>query len=249
MATDDDRAELRRRFTLLWDNGTPNRSNKLSRPAIVDAAIALADEEGVQALSMRRVATKLGVGTMSLYRHVPNKAALLDLVLDRMCAPTDDIREITGDWRSALEAIARANWELYTTHRWLLEVNWARPALGPSSLAGTELFMRALDGLPLSSQEGVLIMVAVDTFVIGQARAYVHSHAAAEETGISDEEFWSAQVPLLEDAMATGNYPTMAALDMDAFGASWKETFEFGLARLLDGIEHLVARRQADGSA
>ena len=86
------------------------------------------------------------------------------------------------------------------------------------------------------------MMMALDSYVTGMARTHVLYANAAEETGLSDEEFWRLQVPVLERAMATGNYPAMAALSENAFDAGWDETFEFGLARLLDGLESFVER-------
>ena len=122
---------------LLWGRRErPNRGPKpgLTLERIVASAIAVADAEGLDAVSMRRVAAKLGVGTMSLYRYVPGKNELLDLMLDRVSDPGDAAQRLRGrDWRGVLETYAHGTWDLYTSHPWLLQVNWSRPALGPSS--------------------------------------------------------------------------------------------------------------------
>lgn len=248
MSTDRSPIEqLRRSIELLWGDGArPNRGPKpsLTLDRIVAAAIGLADREGIDALSMRRVATELGVGAMSLYRYLPGKAELLALVLDKVSDPGADLAAAEGkDWRTVLEAAARGSYRLYVAHPWLLQVNWTRPVIGPNTLAGIELFMRALDGLGLTDQERLSVMMMVDGFVTGQARQRVQHAAVAGETGLPDEEFWAQQLPFLEKAMLTGDYPAMAALGEDAFSLGWDETFEFGLQRLLDGVAVLVGSR------
>ena len=232
---------------LLW-NGTERgaRGPKpgLTLERIVETAIAVADAEGIDAVSMRRVARELGAGTMSLYRHVPGKDELLILMLDRVGAGT--VPPVGGDlpWRAALELAARGSYRLYLDHPWLLKVNWTRPVFGPNTMAGFEAILAAIDGIGLTDQERVTLIVAVDSLVTGLARSQILYASAAEETGLSDDECWQLQTPVLERAMASGDYPAMAALSDDAFDAPWNETFEFGLHRLLDGTELLVGSRQ-----
>lgn len=232
---------------LLWEGTGPrSRGPKpgLTLDQIVDKAIETADADGIDAVSMRRLARELGVGTMSLYRYVPGKEELLALMLDRVSADTVLPLDKGLSWRDALAAIARTTYQLYLAHPWLLRVNWTRPVFGPNTLAGVESFIAAVDRLGLTSQQRVMVMMLIDSFVTGMARTHVLYASAAEETDLSDEEFWTLQLPILERAMATGNYPAMAALSEDAFDASWDETFEFGLARLLDGLAQFVADRK-----
>lgn len=232
---------------LLW-NGTERgaRGPKpgLTLERIVETAIAVADAEGIDAVSMRRVARELGAGTMSLYRYVPGKDELLILMLDRVGAGA--ALPVGGglSWRGALEQVARTSYRLYLDHPWLLKVNWTRPVFGPNTMAGFESILAAIHGLGLTDQERVMLIVAVDSFVTGLARSQILYTSAAEETGLSDDEFWGLQTPVLERAMASGDYPAMAALSEDAFDAPWDETFEFGLHRLLDGLDNLVAGRR-----
>jgi AcrR family transcriptional regulator len=239
---------VRRSMELLWGDGLrPARGPKpnLTLDRIVAAAIALADRDGIDGLSMRRVAAELGVGTMSLYRYVPGKAELLALMLDGVSEPGEEVvRSASRGWRRLVEAAARGTYRLYLGHPWLLQVNWTRPVMGPNSLAGIELFMRGLDGLGLTDQERISTMIMVDGYVTGVARQRIQHAAVPAETGISDEEFWNQQVPVLSRAMLSGKYPAMAALGDDAFSAGWDETFEFGLQRLLDGIAVLVESRE-----
>jgi AcrR family transcriptional regulator len=243
----DQLESLRRSMELLWGEGVrPSRGPKpsLTLDRIVAAAIAVADRDGVVALSMRRVAAELDVGTMSLYRHVPGKTELLALMLDTVSDPGDSVAHAAGrDWRGLLELAAHGTYQLYLRHPWLLQVNWTRPALGPNSVAAADFFISALDGLGLTDQERISVMIMVDGYVTGVARQRIQHSSLAAETGITDEEFWSQQYPFLERAMESGRYPAMAAMGEDAFEAGWDETFEFGLHRILDGIAAFITTR------
>ena len=239
---------LARSIELLW--GTPERPSRGPKPGltvdrIVDTAITVADTDGLDALSMRRVARELGAGTMSLYRYVPGKVELLILMLDRVSDPSEDVQKAVGmNWRGVLEVAARGSFHLYRRHPWLLQVNWTRPVFGPNTLARVEFVISGLGDLGLSDQERVNVLLAIDGYVTGTARTQIQYASAAEETGITDEEYWQQQIPALERAMKTGRYPAMATLADDAFDAGWEESFEFGLQRLLDGIAALIATRR-----
>lgn len=245
--TSDPRQDLAKTNELLWGPVEPSRRGPrpgLTLERIVDTAIAVADAEGIDALSMRRVAAELGVGTMSLYRYVPGKAVLLNLMLDRVSGLGDCEPPQGEDWRSVLEAAARGTYQVHLRHRWLLQVNWSRPVFGPNTLAGVELMLNGLAGTGLTDQERVMAVVMIDGYCTGMARSYIQYTNAAGETGISDEEFWTHQLPILESAMATGRYPALAAMAENAFDADWEETFEFGLQRLLDGLAALIEQRR-----
>jgi AcrR family transcriptional regulator len=239
---------VQRSLRLLWDPrpARPARGPKpgLNLDQIVDTAIRLADTEGLEALSMRRVARELGVGTMSLYRYVPGKPELLDLMLDRVSDPTESAERCRGlDWRGVVEATARTSREMYLAHPWLLQVNWTRPVLGPNSVAGLDGFLTSLAGVSLSAHEKVAVLVMIDSFVVGTARRQIMYAAEVAQTGLTDEEFWTQQSSVLEQAMRSGDYPAMAALPEDAFGMGWDEGFEWGLRRLADGLAVLVGSR------
>ena len=237
--------DIHRSLALMWDfDEKPTRGPKpmLTLDQIVTAAIDIADAEGLEALSMRRVAEALGVGTMSLYRYVPGKAELLDLMLDAISGPTVD--HLGDDWRTALESLGRGLWELYLRHPWLPFVDQTRPLLGPNSLDGFEVALRGLTDSGLTHQQRVNAISLIEAFVSSAARQHNNAVAAEQRTGVSIEEFWEAQVPVLEKAMNTGRYPLAAALDDDAFAATAEEFFEFGLRCIVDGLEALVDRRR-----
>ncbi|MFI6206928.1 TetR/AcrR family transcriptional regulator [Streptomyces sp. NPDC051041] len=248
---------LKLSLELLWGTGErPSRGPKpaLSLDRIVDAAVEIADAEGLEAVSMRRLSTALDVGTMSLYRYVPGKAELLDLMLDRVeNRALDSAREKrerdgaataeAAGWREAVEALARGYLEHYRRHPWLLRVNQARTVLGPGSLRSLEVALVPLKDMGLSDPELISVIIAVQSFTGGIARMEIDAAEAAKETGLSHEEFWAQQRPFLERAMESGRFPTAAALSEDAFSDDF-DHFDFGLQRLLDGLEVLVARRR-----
>lgn len=111
--------DISRTLELLWGTGErPSRGPKpgLTLDRIVTAAVEIADAEGLAAVSMRRLSTELGAGTMTLYRYVPGKAELLDLMLDRVGGQPPATKEPEGDWRAAIDALARGYLTLYREH-------------------------------------------------------------------------------------------------------------------------------------
>lgn len=230
---------------LLWEGlPEPKKGPKpaLTLKQIVQAGVELADQEGLDALSMRKLAQRLGVGAMTLYRYVPSKTELLNLMLDAVSGP-DPEREsaFAQGWRAGLEAVGRGGRAQYLTHPWLLQVNWSQPVLGPNSMADMELIFDGLREVPLSDQQKMQAIVALDSYVTGAVRQEILSHRAASESGMTDDQFWESQAPMLEAIFASGRFPVMAALSEDTFAGTWEEHFELGLELLLDGVEKQVA--------
>lgn len=245
--------DVSRSMELLW--GTGERATRGPKPGltldrIVTAAVELADAEGLPAVSMRRLSTELGAGTMSLYRHVPGRAELVDLMLDRVQG--ENARPPEADpsapspaapgWRKTVETAAREELALYQAHPWLLAVNQTRPVLGPGAMGGMETILGGIKDMGLSDPELISVIIMVSGYVSGVARTQVHAVEVRQVTGVSDAEFWQEQQPMLSTVMNSGRYPAMATLSEDAFGSDF-DHFEFGLQRLLDGLEVLVARR------
>ena len=240
-------SDITRSLELLWGEGErPTRGPKpaLTLDRIVTEAVRLADAEGLTALSMRRLSTELGTGTMSLYRYVPGKGELLDLMLDRVYTRPTDAEPPRASWREAMEAYARETLVLYREHPWLLQANQARPVLGPGSVGGLEHALSGIKSMSLTDPELIGVIVMVEGYVTGVARTQVHEMEAVKKSGLTDEAFWEAQGPTLNRIMSSGRYPHLAGLSDDAFGSQF-DHFEFGLQRLLDGLDVLVARREA----
>jgi AcrR family transcriptional regulator len=240
--------DIVRTMELLWDTGRrPSRGPKpaLTVDRIVEAAVQVADADGLDAVSMRRIATELGTGAMSLYRYVPGKGELLDLMLDRVQRPSENPADLgDGSWRSALEAMGRATLALYRRHPWLLQVNQSRPILGPSALDGMEKILARIKPMGLTDPELVSAVIMIDGYVVGAARTQLYQREAERRTGLTDTEFWEAQTPMLEKIMTSGRYPLLATLDEDTWGQNF-DHFEFGLQRILDGLEVFVDERAA----
>lgn len=233
-------------LALLWnlrEQPTRGRKPTISLNDIVTKAVEIADAENLDAVSMRRIATDLGVGTMSLYRHVPGKSELLDLMIDHVSGYAAREPDPTRGWREQVEDLGRGMYRLYLDHAWLLQIDQSRPLLGPNAMTGLEEFLTALQDVPLTPQEKVLLVVSVDALVSGLARLEVQELQAEARTGVSDEAFWGAQAPVLESVMGSGNFPVMSTLPMDVFSAGWTEQLNFALGALLDGVEQKVADR------
>lgn len=242
---------LRNTLELLWHGWQAPAKGprpRLTLDQIVAQAVAVADTEGLDALSMRRIARELDVGTMSLYRYVPTKDVLLNLMLDRVSDPSPAQGDALGpSWRAGLETAAREGRALYLRHPWLIQLNWTRPILGPGSVRSLEVVVAGLTDLPLRDQEKIMVISLLDGYVVGSVRQELLYEAAADETGLSEAEFWSIQLPYVEQAMASGAYPVLATLDEDTFDAGWDETFDLGVRLFLDGLEREVARRDPSG--
>ncbi|RKF24929.1 TetR/AcrR family transcriptional regulator [Micromonospora globbae] len=244
-----------RSLALLWRTREPaSRRGRtdLTVDRIVRAAVEVADTEGLAALSMRRVAERLGVGTMSLYTHVPGKGELLDLMLDTVYGETLATDLPDGGWRARLEHLARESWTLYVRHPWLLQVATTRPPLGPNLIARYERELRAVDGIGLTDLEMDAVVTLLGGFVHGAVRGAVEQAQAAERTGMTEEQWWRAHAPYLEKVMDARRFPLAARVGAAA-GEEYQaasdpaRAFEFGLARILDGIEVLIRGRDAAG--
>ncbi|WP_433279775.1 TetR/AcrR family transcriptional regulator [Pseudonocardia xinjiangensis] len=239
--------DLRRSLELLW--GTPEEPTRGPRPGlsvqrIVRAAIEVADAEGLAALSMRRIATALGVGAMSLYRYVPGKAELIDLMVDEVYG--EDVaaaKAVAGDWRERLEAFGRQEWALYMRHPWMLQITQGRPMLGPNAMASTDVTVSAVDGIGLDEHEMLAAVVLLTSFVAGFARTTIEAMQAADRTGISDDEWWEIQGEYVGPVVAAGKLPMLTKVGEAGAFHSMFDSFEFGLQRVLDGLAVLVASR------
>jgi AcrR family transcriptional regulator len=241
---------------LLWGvQRSPTRGPKpgISVDQIVRAAIAIADAEGLAALSMRRVAERLKVGTMSLYTYVPSKAELLDVMLDTVFGEKTQPTGVVGGWRAALELRAHDDWARYQRHPWVLQVSGARSLLGPNETDLFEATLRAVSGIGLSPSEMVGVVNLVVSYVRGAAQGAVDAVLAAQRTGMSNEEWWAAREPLFDKYFDAQRYPTLVELERaGAFEAPAEgdyllyhalNDFAFGLQRVLDGVEAFVQQR------
>jgi AcrR family transcriptional regulator len=236
----------------IWSRPAPGeRKPAHTRERIAEAALKIADEEGFEAVTMRRVATELGAGTMTLYHYVKNKrelAALMDdAVMGELLVPED---ELGDDWREGLAQIARRTYRSFMRHPWTFEFIGGEddPGVGgPNALRHVEqsLMIAERTGLDLKGQFEITALM--DDFVFGHAmrtRGIGRSNQAPKER-------LDAVIAYMERQLATGEYPRLQAIagaDLrEGFArvselATDPERFERGLQVVLDGIELMLRR-------
>lgn len=235
---------------LLWGNyERPTRGPKpgLSLDRIVRAAMDIADEEGLDAVSMQRISNALGSGTMSLYRYVPGKDQLLDLMLDAACGQPP---EGGGDWRSALEHWMHGAWRMYQRHPWVLRIPFTEPTIGPNRMAWLESVLGALSGSGLANSELVPLALFLDGAVRELARMTVELEEVQRRSGLSADEVDSGYLKMLREHADPQRHPTLDRLLAEGVfhpgegaPADLAPEASFGLNRLLDGIESYVRSR------
>ncbi|RBO90268.1 TetR family transcriptional regulator [Nocardia puris] len=146
------------------------RPSRLTAVGITRTAVELADRDGLDGLTMRRLAGELGVATAALYRHFPEREALLGAMTELVIAEAPEPRADPADWRAAITAEAEAEWQLYLHHPWLLPVlARAQPPLGPALFDTLERSFAALDGLGLSHEETLTVYLTCSGLVQGLA--------------------------------------------------------------------------------
>ncbi len=226
------------------------RRPRFTRDEIAEAAVRLADAEGFEALSMRRLAAELGAGTMTLYHYVRTKDELLTLASDAVMAEVivPDDEPIPEDWRAALVLIAERTRRCLQRHPWVFDIP-DDPPIGPNALRHFEQTLQAVASLDLSLAERLDVVTVVDEYVFG--------HCFHERNHVPDqpghETFSDGMVRYVGELLESGDYPEMAAI-ADEVGldealrvtedhARDPERFRRNLDRILDGIEHDLARR------
>lgn len=239
----DDAALLR----LLWrGDDTPSIRSGLSVGAVVRAGVEIADEHGVDGLTMRRVAERLGVGAMSLYTYVPGKRELVALMVDLAMGEIDMDGGSSTTWRDDLSRMADEHWELYRRHPWLLDVPLSRPVVGPNVLDLYERQLRIVDGLGLDDHEMDAAIELVVEHVTGAANRSREIARDTDRSDLTDDEWWYSIAPTLNQVLTEDDYPLSSRVG-EAIGAPHLDTsmlLNFGLDRILDGLQHLIDSRR-----
>ncbi|ASR35757.1 TetR family transcriptional regulator [Prauserella marina] len=225
---------------LVWERPEPRDRPTpvpLSRERIVQAAIGLADADGLDAVSLRKVAAALGAGPMRLYGYIATKEELLDLMVDAVYA---EIRPSGDGWRAVLRSLAEDIRQAAARHEWFADLIGGRPQLGPDALAAGEAVLAAMGDVGLDTV--VPAVAAVNAYVIGAVRREVTERRAERTSGLDKEQWQRAFGPYLERAFATGRFPALASVVRDGPHLDADQTFRTGLEFVLDGIEARIAR-------
>lgn len=204
--------------------GQARKRRRLSPEAIIEAAIRLADAEGLEAVSIRRVAAELDARAMSLYDHFASKRDLLDSMNDEVVGEMLVSRPLPEAWREAVATTARTMYAAYARHPWAIFVAADRIAPGPNAVKIAKQMARALATLPLEHDDVWQVQGIVNDYVIGYSFRTVGT--------VDPEDMEAAIVPT--DVV---ELPELAALPDNLRNRSSIERFELGLQTVLDGIE------------
>jgi AcrR family transcriptional regulator len=233
-------------FELAWgkrDRPTKGPKRALSLERIVKAGITVADTEGLEAVSMARVAREVGASTMSLYRYVASKDELLTLMVDEGLGPPPAQSEFGPDWRSGLTRWAVLVREAYNGGLWALRVPISAPPLGPNNVRWLEAALGCLESAPLSEAHKLSTVLLISGFVRNEATLSADIQAAVSADPDAAFNYGTAlsqlidpnSFPAIQRALAAGIFDDNDELEGE---------FEFGLVRILDGIEVLMANQK-----
>ncbi|MET9888228.1 TetR/AcrR family transcriptional regulator C-terminal domain-containing protein [Streptomyces sp. NPDC006430] len=221
---------------LVWSKTrrTPRRQAP-SVERIVATAIAIADAEGLPALSMRRVAADLGSGTASLYRYVAGRDELVDLMIDTVHGE-DPLPAPTGDWRADLSHVARQLRTVLLRHPWLGSELPGRPTLGPNSLRRMEACLAAASALTPDISRAVDAVEAVLAYTLGAVGTELAELRAQQRSGLTEDQWRASVAPYIREVVDSGAYPQFARRVIEAEDADPEQRFGFGLSCMLDGV-------------
>ncbi|MFJ6662751.1 TetR/AcrR family transcriptional regulator C-terminal domain-containing protein [Streptomyces sp. NPDC091383] len=213
----------------------------LTLDRIVTAAVAVADAEGLAAVSMRRVAAELDVATMSLYRHVADKDDLLTRMMETVLARHPLPADPPQDWRAAIELAARRLWDQFRRHPWLAPaLSVTRPQMVTSALPYSEWMLRVLHSRGLDLHTAFTAHLMLLNYARGIAVNLESEREAEAYSGLDSEQWMDTQEAALLDILSTGRFPALSRLAAAGYDLDLDALFEFGLQRLLDGVAALV---------
>ncbi|WP_410601181.1 TetR/AcrR family transcriptional regulator [Amycolatopsis sp. lyj-90] len=242
MAKDDAQPDPERAIELLWGAPEPDRPG-LSLGRIVTAAVEVADAEGLAALSMRKVAERFGTTTMSLYRYVPGKAELVELMRDAVYGEFPMEPSEGLGWREGLERWSRRAWGIHQRHPWLVHSAGTRRLPGPNIMAGYDHALDVASRSGLAPAEVIAVVNLVGGFVESVARQAADTVELQRRTGVSHERWWSERESLFE---RLNGYPALERLWKSGGMDTPLDPFEFGLRSTLDGVQALVEGRASE---
>src|SRR5215470_321255 len=222
---------------LIWIRPEPEQHKRPTRDDIVATAIDLADAEGLQAVSIRRVAATLRTRPMGLYSHIVRKDDLLDLMLDRVLGELL-VDQLPHDWRQALRAIAQHTRAAARRHPWIVGALGQRPTIGPNGMRHREQSVAAVAGLDADLFRKGALLEAVDAYTIGHVTMELAERETQRRERLSDPQWATATQAYLQRLLGSGDFPHLARLGLDAGlpPADQQRLFDAGLDWLLTGF-------------
>ena len=214
----------------------------LSRQRVIEAAVAVADERGVTAVSMRKVAERLGVEAMSLYHHVANKDAIVDGIVDAVFKEIE-LPEPGLDWRTAMRRRATSARDVLSRHSWALGLIESRRNAGPATLRHHDAVIGSLRAAGFSIADAVHAVSVIDSYVYGFA---LQEQQLPFET---PEELEDVASELVRH-MPADAYPHLRETAVEHTlrpGYTYADEFAFGLELILGGLERLRVRAEPPG--
>jgi AcrR family transcriptional regulator len=241
-----DQGDPQRVMELLWgERPRPKRGPRqaLTLEEVIAEAAGIAETEGMPALSMRRLASRLGVGAASLYTYVAGKEELCALMLDHAVSRDTLPHSFPGTWREKTTAWARKDWQDFTAHPWSLQLAASRQLAGPGALAWLDSAAQVFVAAGLPNGEAVAAVHSVSVYVQGQARAAVSEAETLRAIGPDGRSWRQVEGEYLRRHVDLRQYPTLAAASAHDRMPEPADVFEFGLQSLLDGIQARIERR------
>lgn len=242
---------LPRILALMWGREHPQRRGPkpgLNLQVIAEAAIKIADAEGLSAVSMSRVATELGFSTMALYRYVSSKDDLVALMVDTAAGRPEFVVPAGEHWREGLSTWSHAYREVLRRHPWMTTVPISGPPIAPNELAWMDAALGAMSGTGLSPDERMSVLLLVSNYVRSATQLEVQLAAAARAGGPQRSAVMREYGRVVLDLIDPQQMPALQEImSSAAFAAddNVDDEFEFGLQTLLDGVAARLARETA----
>lgn len=225
--------------------GGPARRAGLTQREIVEAAARIADTDGLPFVTMRRVAVSLDVSTMALYRHVPNRSDLTLRMADSVFAGAQVPEIPTAAWRQRLDAAAHLFWTVFSRHPWAAEVfSLSRPQLMPNVLPIAEWSISTLRAMGFDAHDILCAHINLFGHVRGMALVRLAEAQAEKDTGMPADDWMRLQDGGQRRWTSSADHPGLGYIMREGFDFDLDTVFEYGLQRMLDGID---AHRHALG--
>ena len=242
---------------------SPARSSRGPQPAfsrdqIAGAAVKIADAEGIEAVSIRRIASEIGSGATSLYRYIKNKDELLDLMVDAVL-PRYTLPKSSGSWRTDLTKVAALSRRMILQHPWMIAVSAFRSSLGPNTVHWFELTLSVIDNHGLDIDEMLVVSNTLLAFAKGYAAGEIAEQEASRRSGLTRQQWMASRAEHTRSILKTGKYPMFSWVVKDARAPhdphAAERGFFLGLDHILSGIEirmtcaavHKTAKPKAPG--